>query len=350
MTCARRGDPGMITIRHTPAEGTLVEGTRRGDGSAELLKARRFKWSRNLGCWYVPHSRDRQADTYRISGVAGALREAGFEVAIEVDDDETRSFAEAEQERYERAEDRADRFGGYAENAAVRSHAAWERSNQIAGRFEAGQPILAGHHSERRARADQARIHAAMSRSAEEDRKAGYWLERAKAAGDYQARRESVPATLRRIEGLEAEERSWERALKGEPDSRTLLDAEGGYRTAEGRYRERAGRELARIRGELDYWRGHVKKRQDEGVKVWSAADFTKGDFVLYHSRWFEVLRVNGKSVTIPAMINDGPVVTKAGARLGWADTVPYHKVRGRKPAEEMPAILAENEEASCRA
>jgi hypothetical protein len=74
---------------------------------------------------------------------------------------------------------------------------------------------------------------------------------------------------------------------------------------------------------------------------VWSRDDFTKGDFVQFLGTWYEVLRVNAKSVTIPAMVNDGKVVTAGDDRIGWTGMVPCHKVTGRKSGEEMTAILA---------
>jgi len=333
----------VITIRHTRADGTLVEGSRKGDGVWEILKAQRanWKWSREVGL-YLGFSRDKAAKMWEIEAAAAALRDAGFEVTVEIDDTARRSFAEAEQERYDRADERADRFGEYAGNAATRSQAAWERSHQIGGRFEFGQPILVGHHSERRARRDRERMHDAMDRSVAEDKKARHWSERADAAGQYQDRRESVPTTLRRIEKLEAERRAWQRALDGEPDSRTPRDEHDGYKPAEGRYLERVKVELEQIDEELAYWREHIRRQEEAGVKLWSAADFTKGDFVHFGYGWYEVLRVSAKSVTVPAMLNDGPVVTKEGARLDWTDRIPYDKVRGRKSAEEMAAILAE--------
>ena len=51
-----------LTITHTHAAGTLIDGTGRADGSAEVLKtvanpytgrAGAWRWSRNLGSWYV---------------------------------------------------------------------------------------------------------------------------------------------------------------------------------------------------------------------------------------------------------------------------------------------------------
>lgn len=51
--------------------------------------------------------------------------------------------------------------------AGTRARAAFDRADAIGERFYGGQPILVGHHSERRARADQERMHAAASRGVE---------------------------------------------------------------------------------------------------------------------------------------------------------------------------------------
>src|SRR5580704_6278309 len=103
-----------ITIRHTHADGTLVEGTSRGDGTAAILKAHRFRWFPSIAMWGIAQSRDRLAQTGRIEIAAKALREAGHEVTVEIDESDRRSFAEAEQERYDRAEARADYHAGRA--------------------------------------------------------------------------------------------------------------------------------------------------------------------------------------------------------------------------------------------
>lgn len=326
----------MITITHTHAGGTLVEGTERGDGSAPAVKSAGFRWSRNIGAWYLPQSRDKLAKTWKISAAKSALEAAGFEVTVEIDETVRRDFAEAESERYERAEDRAERMSGYADNASARSEAAYARAHQIADGIPFGQPVLVGHHSEGRHRRDLDRIDRGMRASITEDRKAGHFAERAETAAQYQERRESVPTTLRRIKKLEAEQRQAQRRLDG-------TDRFYDYgNPASGSYRERLLILVADRDEQLAYWREHVHKAQEEaGVKVWSAADFTKGDYVRLLGTWYEVLRVNAKSLTIPAMINDGPIVKREGARCTWTDTIPYDKVKGRKSAEEIASLLA---------
>ena len=334
----------MITITHTHADGTLIEGSRKGDGVYEILKGLRGNWRyfpslRQIG---LGQSRDRAAKTWDINQAAEALRNAGHEVTVSIDDTITRSFAEAEAERYERAENRADYHAEHAGKAAAASDAAWQAEHGILDMIPVGQPILVGHHSERRHRRDLDRAENLRRRGMAEAERSEYHSDRAETAERFQARRESVPTTLRRIEKLETERRSYQRAVDGEPDSRTLRNREtDAYVPAHGKYLERVKTELERLDEELAYWREHVARRQAEGVKVWSAADFAKGDFVHVFGTYYEVLRVNAKSVTIPAMISDGPVVTRANSRLSWTDTIPYHKVKGRKSAAEMASVLA---------
>lgn len=46
-----------LFLTHTPADGTVVTGTARGDGTGVVLKAQGWRWSRVLGAWYLPNNR-----------------------------------------------------------------------------------------------------------------------------------------------------------------------------------------------------------------------------------------------------------------------------------------------------
>ena len=81
----------MISIDHTHAEGTVVHGTTRSDGTNLVIRAIRDGWrfSRNIGAdgaWYLPQSRDRNADRTRIERLAEALHAAGYPVETSIDD------------------------------------------------------------------------------------------------------------------------------------------------------------------------------------------------------------------------------------------------------------------------
>jgi hypothetical protein len=331
--------PGTIIIRHTRAEGTLIEGSRKGDGVWPILKDLRHNWRYfpSLAQIGIGQSRDRPAHPWKIQQAAQALRAAGFEVTVEIDDTTPgRPFAEAEADRYGRAEDRASYHAGHADRAGRASEAAYAAEHAILDVIPPGQPILSGHHSERRHRRDLARADARRQRGRDEADRAAYHTGRAETAGRFQARRESVPTTLRRIGKLEAEQRQLERRLNG-----TGLAIHGENTPAAGDYRVRLLARQDGIADELAYWRKHIADAQAAGARLWSRADFTKGDFVQFLGKWFEVLRVNGKSVTIPAMISDGIVVTRRNTRLSWTDTVPYDQVTGRKSRGEITAMLA---------
>jgi hypothetical protein len=178
---------------------------------------------------------------------------------------------------------------------------------------------------------------------------------RAESAQATQSHRESVPATLRRIAKLEAEERGVQRNLAGRMD--WVDDGNGGYdykliKPGE-RYRARLEAHAADLAGQIAYWREHVAKAEASGVKVWTRADFARGDYVLSRGTWYEVLRVNAKSLTVPWTVNwQVPAVTRANAvtAIGpstHTGTIGYDDIRGRKSADEMAPVLAAAEAAS---
>src|SRR6266566_8386750 len=62
----------------------------------------------------------------------------------------------------ERRERRADRLREWAAKRTAKSAAAFDRAHDIGAQIPLGQPVLVGHHSERRHRRDLARIDGAM--------------------------------------------------------------------------------------------------------------------------------------------------------------------------------------------
>jgi len=64
-----------------------------------------------------------------------------------------------------RAEERSERFHEYSESRSEDADRAEKAVAAIAENIPFGQPILIGHHSERRARRDAERIHDGMSRA-----------------------------------------------------------------------------------------------------------------------------------------------------------------------------------------
>lgn len=66
-----------VDVTHTEEEGVVVRGTRRGDGSAPVLRDQGLKWHRREGYWYLPGTRG-AAGTARVGAVRDALRTAGL--------------------------------------------------------------------------------------------------------------------------------------------------------------------------------------------------------------------------------------------------------------------------------
>ncbi|MEV6987414.1 DUF3560 domain-containing protein [Sphaerisporangium sp. NPDC051017] len=376
----------MIVISHTLETGTVVYGTTHADGSGEIIRDAGFRPSRHLddhpdygeAYWYLGSTRRRPAKQYDIDRCAAALRGFGHEVQVEIDDITlpTTSFAELEAERYDRAKERAERFSGYADNALTKGGAMIGQVNQERSQIPLGQPHLIGHHSYNRTVRQEERRNAKEDRGREHVQRGERWARRAKAAAGVKAGREDIGTTRRRVERLEAEVRRHQRYLKGRIERweiTVITDWTNDYgRTLEERLADRPegsriiSRDQARntaevliavgptaravtesqitlLTEEITYWKAHITKLQEQsGEKVWSSADFSRGDFVRCGRRWYEIVRVNSKSLTVANGVNSVhlDVVTMANSRnalggAGWTDRLPYDQAGGQMTAAE---------------
>lgn len=75
----------------------------------------------------------------------------------------------------ERAEAKMDRLEGIAENRATQADAFANAARDISSNIPFGQPILIGHHSEKRARKDQERISSNIEKSVKASEAVKYW-------------------------------------------------------------------------------------------------------------------------------------------------------------------------------
>jgi len=128
-----------------------------------------------------------------------------IELCGEIDDEDTSLM--------QRAAERAERFDEYSENRANDAEAARTAVAAIADNIPLGQPILVGHHSERRARKDAQRIQDGMRRTVQMWHTSEYWTRRATAAIRHARYRQRPDVRQRRIKGLEAEQRKQERRI-----------------------------------------------------------------------------------------------------------------------------------------
>lgn len=107
---------------------------------------------------------------------------------------------------------RAARFADYSGKRKTEANSAYSAVGEVAKRFEFGQPILVGHHSERKARKDKERIEAGMRRAVNLWETSTYWQSRA-AGSLLHAKHKELPGVRhRRIKGIEADKRKQEKA------------------------------------------------------------------------------------------------------------------------------------------
>ncbi|MFI5706327.1 DUF3560 domain-containing protein [Kribbella sp. NPDC051620] len=295
-----------IEIVHRHAEGTVAGGTRRGDGAGEILKAKGWRWSGHLGAWFLPHSRDRSAKTGVIKLTEEALAVAGFEVSVDIDDSAMRPIEEREAERAERIEARGERLQERAEKRRSAAEAMDAAVHQISDGIPLGQPIIVGHHSERRHRRDIERIQDLTSNSVAESRAADEDQRRADTLAGATEYRYSVKAVGRRIERLEGRLRKVDRYL------------EAGFLTDE----------LVQQRNDLEdqiaYWHG-IRDENAATQPTYSPETISKGDLVRVSGLWRRVERVNQKSVSVET-------------GFPWTARAPYHDITDHRSPNDIEA------------
>ncbi len=109
----------------------------------------------------------------------------------------------------DRAETRADRFEDYSEKRAKDAESAHAGVNTIVDNIPMGQPILVGHHSEKKARKDAERIEKGMAKAVKMWETSQYWTSRAAGAVRAAKYKERADVRARRIKKLEAENRKF---------------------------------------------------------------------------------------------------------------------------------------------
>lgn len=112
------------------------------------------------------------------------------------------------------AQERADYYRSYSENAAERSRNHHAISNSAVAMIPFGQPILVGHHSERAHRQAIAKARNHATKAYQESDRADYWSYRSQAAIDRVQRKYRPMALKNRITSLTADMRRLEGRLK----------------------------------------------------------------------------------------------------------------------------------------
>ena len=315
-------DDADLVIKHTHQDGTLIYGSAKGDGVYDALRNAGmtrggWKYMPSIKMIGIRQSRDQLAKRWLISEAARVLRAAGFTVAIAIDDT-PRDVAQVKADRAERLDDRYEALTAKAAKNAAEGEGRRARADQIAQRFEGGQPILAGHHSERGARADAKRIDQ-HDRAA---REAFGRAERASAAaavvGAADAYRERPPVIIRRIDHLEAELRQTMHRING---TRPANDWRGAYgpapMPATGERLEALNARKAFLEHQIAADREALAAHEASGYTRLTRETVHKGDSVTWSTRPGQsatVTRVNPKTVTLD--------------RASYPRTLPYEEIR----------------------
>lgn len=296
-----------IRVEHS-SDGTTVHDTSRGDREAiAALKTCGFRWSRNLSAWFLPRSWREATRRGRVRDLQARL---GERVTVEVSQEPGRSAAEREAEQRRWAQARAERLEARAERASRAAEAAEGSARQVLDRIPLGQPVLVGHHSQRRHERDLARVDRQMRRSLEQSQRA-----EAAAAGAQRARRaasgqESTVRVGNRIERNEAELHSVERKLHG-----TGKAIHGEDVAATGGYAARLQQRRLELLDELQHDQAKVEAA---GGVTYSAQTVQVGDLVRIRGLWYPVIRANAKSVTVPSPML--PAESKRTERAPWRE------------------------------
>ena len=111
----------------------------------------------------------------------------------------------------QRAEERAERFDNYAEKRTADAERASAGVDAITRHIPFGQPILVGHHSEKRARKDAERIETGLRKAVKMWDTASYWESRAAGAIHAAKYKEAPAVRARRIRTIEADQRKHQR-------------------------------------------------------------------------------------------------------------------------------------------
>jgi hypothetical protein len=295
---ADAGD-GMLRITHTAAAGTVLTGTAADDGTAPILRAARgWNYSRRLGSWFVPRSRDQAPDQQLIQASAEALQAAGHLVQVDVDE-QRRPFAEAEADRITRQQRRVDGLHAKATRAAAVEQAA-EQAHDRLPIWPLGEPLQGGRGAaslHRRQRAGE------TARAATQDRTRADAA--AAAAAGTTAHRYTPEAVSARIAALHSAIGRDERIRDGHTRTLFLDQATGEkaidhHEPAAGADRQAALDRIEKAGDELAHWEQvHAEQLATGAAQEYSKATIGPGDTVQIGQHWWPVIRASQATVTV---------------------------------------------------
>ncbi|PVZ84162.1 hydrolase [Serratia sp. S1B] len=129
-----------------------------------------------------------------------------IELAGEIEDEDNSLF--------DRQAERAERFSDYSEKRGLESEQTLNAVDKLASQIPFGQPILVGHHSERKARKHAEKIENGMKKATMLFERSEYWEQRAAASLRHAKYKELPAVRYRRIKKIEADLRKSEKNIE----------------------------------------------------------------------------------------------------------------------------------------
>lgn len=310
----------MIQITHTHADGTLVDGTARGDGTAPILKSHGFRWFPSIQQWGIRGSRDQAPRRLAINAAAEALRAAGHEVEVTLEDD-VRDNATVRAAKHERLEGRRDALTAKGERLAAESQALHRYSDSLVEHIPMGQPVLPGKRGQAHRNTLDRSINAAI-KGAQVARQAEAMPERIAASHRAEARAERPDVVKRRVDRMEAEVRGIDRRLaRLAPGPSLVREQYEGDRAVL----------VERIKGD----RALLEQAKAEGrFGQYSRDNVHKHDLVRIRGQWRQVDRANAKTVSVTT-------------GYSWTDKYGWEEVQGLRCSHVEDAEQAAPEAAN---
>lgn len=174
----------------------------------------------------------------------------------------------------DRAQERAERFEGYQTKRKTDAESAYKQVQEITKNIPMGQPILVGHHSEKKARREAKRIEQEMQKAVKMWETSEYWERRAKGVVGHANYKERPDVRLRRIKKLEAEKRKFQREID---NSKKFLEL---WTSPEKELTFKRARTIAnydRVHKSFpltEYPRSEDKSQYEGSISLWSALEF----------------------------------------------------------------------------
>lgn len=213
-------------------------------------------------------------------------------------------YEEVVKQRSEYLERKAERFKTFSEHAEQRAEDHFKKSDDAVSGIPMGQPILVGHHSQRRHEKALERSHNHAFKGLDELKKSENWNDRSERAEKLLERMNNDPHyAYNKIEEAQKDIRLWDKRLYECDISIKLINQNKTdsfycfFKTIESANteKERAEKMLKDAHEKETYW----KNKLNELGGVFDISTLKKGDMVKTPWGNAEVLRVNKKSVTI---------------------------------------------------